>query len=933
MSIALALAGMGLSSAVIAVIIALTTKGGRIDQLQALVDAALSSDLAVAVRGYTDLRKYITEITDAYKTSIAEITAEVDYADTQAEANDRIAEKVLDTISVGHFPAFTTAQAVVDYYNAIHDAYFSAFTDYQVYLLEFNWANQEYMRLAGRSISSSPGAEIELEALPAELPTFSTVEAAQSWYDFYASENALGRLDRGDYLRIYNHYAAEYDRLVAPVAEPKPGVVIETGAIQVNVTPKIEAVLPEGAVVVNNTLPEVKVPAIDLTGFASATTDVLKAIADADLKAKDDIGKNLAQALDALSRAQAAAAAQAGAQVAAGSQAAAATQAAATTQSSAALAAAVGALGLAAATEFAKIAKTWGHDTASGARGCWASTAASLFEQIAGAAVPLTLAIAGDKFSPIRDAQNALMERVFNEIWSAPELSSPISPESTPAVAAALFRKAFEIGQLAHLLSVLAEVVTPLKTLGLGQVAAFLADMSGFAKIGGAMMGAIESQGLARPFGFYINAKTLTNRPDLGQLLSLAGEYVISRAEFNSEAAYRGFPKAWAEKLYELADRPLQPRLLSQMAEAGIADEEFFEFELRNGAYNEKTIPKLQEMFRLASLGELKPTGDTLARKRYKEGLTNDAQLSGELLDLGYRGQKLGKATQLAQLDRQTDLLLDKLTLIRTAYLADDLTEQQMRDQVASVITDKERATGIIDLNISKYRPPRLPDRLPRLREALASAYVDNVERGYKPSAAIKPMLTGLGYSSAEADAALERAELAHAQSVFADKIKIGEEKYIDKELTLDQLRVYYLDLGLAPTEVGVKVELARLRAQPTPRAPTVEEIPTLSTAYLLAAFRAGTITEAQLRLELAERLYQPEDINIMISQEKAKEPKPTATKQKTLSEAQLRAMFAAGLISVADYAAALKFKGYADLDVQRIINLESIKAEAKQKT
>ncbi len=827
---------------------------------------------------------------------------------------------------------FATLAAANEYKASLDELYLLGTMPRSYYLVYYQSWLSFFNALEEHPIAESALPVEELDTLPSQLPVFATVEALNYWYDFYAAEHAAGSLTWADYGKIYDHYLAEYGRLTLVPTEPtEPSAIVrlEAGAIvnntEVNVTPTVQAILPAGAIVNN-------VAATDVAPLAAAVATGLAGIAEADLKAKDDMGKAVTDALAALSAAQAAATLTAGQQVAAGSQAAAGIQAEATTSSGVAVAAAVTALSLAAATEFAKIAKTWGHDVAAGARTCWASTAADLFAQIAGAAVPLTLSIAGEKFDPIRQAQNALMERVFEEIWNAPELRSPIGPDGAIGVATALFRKAFQLGQLAHLLSVLAETVTPLKTLGLGQVAAFLADMAGFAKIGGAMMGSIESQALARPWGYQLNARTLTNRPNAGQLGALASDQAITRQQYVAEMAYQGYASTWAEELYDTAFRALAPRQLQMMAEAGIADDAYFDRELVHSGLRPETIALVKEQLRLAALGELKPVGDALARKRYREGLTSEADLSTELIALGYRGIKLSRATALARLDLDTELVLERIKIIQSRFLEEEITAAQLLEQLKSLGLTDERAVVIQAQTVARFRPAKVPDRLPNLRERLITTYLSQIEAGIKDKSTVLSLVLGLGYTAQEADLALQEAGETFQARRIEDRIKVAIESYIDKELTLEQLRARLLDLKISTDRVNDEVELARLRAQPTPRAPTPDEIPQLTTAQVLAAFRADLLTEAQVRAELAERLYQPADIDVIIAIERAKEPAPAAAKIKAATETQLKSFLAAGLISVDEFLDGLTRLGYDQLTARRILELEAIKAEARVK-
>ncbi len=808
----------------------------------------------------------------------------------QAESQTTLA---LDNVAkmnkpVIYYPTFLTDVECEGYYAERNFAYQAGAISYAEYLAAYSWYVSEYNRIAGGQPAPTLPIIPAPSALPPVLPTYATIELLNIWWSGIEYNFVNNYISSDDYARAYAHYVILYHdiTLAGAVVVPPSGTTqgtttVNVAAPTVNVSPLISVNVPPLPI-------QISVAPVDGGAIGQPIADSITNLSDAFVRSNEDFAKTLGAVLPLV--------------------------------------------GTAAITGILSQASKFGHDVATGQRSCWGNTATDLLMRLGQAAIPLGAVMAVEGFSPLRNAMEGVVGRIFDDILSAPALQKPILPEDAPDVAAALLLKAAKFGMEAHLISVAAEIMTPLKTLGIGQLAAMLGDMAGFAKIGGAMMGAIETQGLARPFGFYINSKTLTNRPNAGQLGALASNYEIKIDEYQDEMLYQGFPKSWSEKMFGLGFRALAPRQLQMMAEAGLADDAFFDRELRHGGLREETIPLVKEMFRLAGIGELKPMGQAVAIKRYREGISNLGELSLELDSLGFRGLKLEMALKSAQLEKNTELILDQIALAKQSFLAGDIDATDLDAELWAIGIEKEKAALITADAVKRFKAPKLADRLPRLTEALAQTYIDNVERGYAVSSAVKPQLAALKYTLAEADTALKTAEEKFRQKSTEDRISILEEKFQDKEITLEELKYQLLSIPISVELAAHKAELARLRAQPTPKALLPDDIPLLTTSQLLAAFDANVISEISLRAELAERLYQPGDIDIMVAVQKSKVAAPTAAAKKLVSETQLKAFLAAGLMSAQEFYDELIRRGYAAVDADRITELELIKLEARLK-
>lgn len=182
---------------------------------------------------------------------------------------------------------------------------------------------------------------------------------------------------------------------------------------------------------------------------------------------------------------------------------------------------------------------------------------------------------------------------------------------------------------------------------------------------------------------------------------------------------------------------------------------------------------------------------------------------------------------------------------------------------------------------------------------------------------------TDLGWSKTDIDRTLVQAKLERAFDDFTDRLNTLEEAFNKDLLTFAEFKFQVQGLIVDPAKALLVVELADFRKRPKPKALTPEEPPTLTVGRLLAAFKAGVLPEPGLRAELAERGYEPVDIDIMIATETARLPKPKAPALRTVSLGDLKAMLAVGILTPQEFLAELLGRGYSQEDADNLLALE----------
>jgi hypothetical protein len=290
---------------------------------------------------------------------------------------------------------------------------------------------------------------------------------------------------------------------------------------------------------------------------------------------------------------------------------------------------------------------------------CFETTGEALADAALKTALPAAMMAAWALSPQLRDIITSLAAKAVDVLYSPLERQAPITPEKAPGVGVAMLLEAVELGAAAHMASATAEAYGPLKNLGLGYLSAFMVDMAGFSRIAAAFQGQMINWGLMQPMRYYSLERFRPMIPREDQLLRLAGEYAITRDEFNRSMAYHGYSQERIDQLYELADRALSPLLFRYLGEAGILDEGLLDRELKNAGYNAKTIPYLKTWLGKVAAGELKGAFQGAATKRFRIGLDDEDELVANLDELGFSGTQLEKAVRAARLDRATELAED----------------------------------------------------------------------------------------------------------------------------------------------------------------------------------------------------------------------------------------------------------------------------------
>lgn len=514
----------------------------------------------------------------------------------------------------------------------------------------------------------------------------------------------------------------------------------------------------------------------------------------------------------------------------------------------------------------------------------------------------------------------------------------PISPERSPDAAKALWQiGGIAAGGLAGM-TIAGEILHPLKSLGLGNIAAMVFDLMNYRAITGLILGATLGVVLKTPLTYYFNALARPNIPSIGQLTNLAGEYALvpseralallgtpggvarlqgeNRAEFVRLGAYEGFSDATLAKLFELADTPERFTLLRNLARTGLYDEAYFTRALVNSGYNPETISYALKALYALSTEMAKGQFSGQALSRYRDGLTDREGLTQELVLLGYTPDQLPQFGVAGDLQRQTDATAEMVSAWRSALTAQRVTEAEFRAGLQAQGVQQER----IDLYVLQDRVRRGALGGPADEQTLIGRYATTAtggfRDGYLSEVALRSTLTALAYTQTEIDQLVLRARL-EANLDYSHELEAAFSSAYKRGIISDSLYASALeDLGMLPERRDLVIRRDTILKTPTVKPPSAVVPPTLNLAQLTRAYKIGDLTEQDLRERLAAMDYSAADVGVLVSQIRYEPPVPAAQ----LSLDQLRTALQTGQLEEMQVRLELEGRRFSRADADLLI-------------
>lgn len=439
-----------------------------------------------------------------------------------------------------------------------------------------------------------------------------------------------------------------------------------------------------------------------------------------------------------------------------------------------------------------------------------------------------------DAFKSARNILTGFVKEGYNEIETYLRAQAPITPSKVPTVAATTLATATGFGLAAHLSSAFFEFAHPLKSIGLHQMSAFLADMGSFSAISAGSMGVMIATAVRQPFMYYaqdIFRPLIASEMDL-QIMAVKPD--ITMEDFRRAYAFHGYSERWIDAIQTTMFKEPRYFELSFMLEDANASQDWLYKKARRGGYSVedsnifvpgliKKVLRTQRQDLYVAVGRL-----------YKEGYIDDAQFDEMLAPLELRTEALPLAKQAAAAQFLYDNIYELSRLLREEYIKEVITLGDLEVALTSL--------GISDAKIDLL---------------LASAMVKKMP---KPKHIEKK----------EADK-----EAAKMQRKY---VTLYTQQYRKELLSADELQTNLVMVGLTPEMAGITVSLEKTRRLEVPSvvkarttAKADKESQKLYTALYKEQFRDQQLTEEEFTFNLMIIGYLPEEAVTMVRLEQAK--------------------------------------------------------------
>jgi hypothetical protein len=252
-------------------------------------------------------------------------------------------------------------------------------------------------------------------------------------------------------------------------------------------------------------------------------------------------------------------------------------------------------------------------------------------------------------------------------------------------------------------------------------------------------------------------------------------------------------------------------------------------------------------------------------RTGWEMDILSDEGLVKRLIDTGYEpkdAELLANIQKMFVLRTEIDGLLSESD---TDFMGGWISEDQLKADYGATPYNP----SIVEMRIAKAKL-----RQERTDKAdLKAALINRFTKGDLTETEFKEALSRLGVQQNRIAIEVEKVNATKLKKVTEDTtvtfkslteatynraFKVGLISEADYRVSMESYKY-------SPEDIDLLVELN------SPAKPAPEEIKTLTVAELKSAYRVGVLSETELRAELASRGYSPEDLEVIVSTEKAK--------------------------------------------------------------
>jgi hypothetical protein len=325
------------------------------------------------------------------------------------------------------------------------------------------------------------------------------------------------------------------------------------------------------------------------------------------------------------------------------------------------------------------------------------------------------------------DKMTAGIQWLFDQALNLLSHIAPLSPEGGTGALSGMANIGIVMGGGLAAMTIGGHFCHPLQSIGLGQVAAMVYDMSNYKLVLGAFMGAVAATAIRTPITYYLNSMLrpwILDRGSFGELMSrkaftdpealqnpdlIASVKAITKGDGKAfedrMIGYYGHPATYYGFYKELAIAPLRYFPLAGIARTGFFEPVWFTEALHRSGYSKTGVDALMVMYRKMADESARGMMSGAAVTRFKEGFTNEKQFQGEMAILGYSDIQFKTYLAAAKIDYATDYTRDLLTAYRDAVRKGHIGLDGYREALLGLGMVPERVEGYILQERARLKP------------------------------------------------------------------------------------------------------------------------------------------------------------------------------------------------------------------------------------
>ena len=271
------------------------------------------------------------------------------------------------------------------------------------------------------------------------------------------------------------------------------------------------------------------------------------------------------------------------------------------------------------------------------------------------------------------------------------EAMGPVSPVSGAGMGQSIGKLAsFTVAGLAGM-TLASEMLSPLKHIGMGHIAAIVYDLINYKTLTAAFMGVLAMVYITTPLRYYYNRAARPLIPNEMELRTLYADQQITKDEYADNMAWHGYPDKWINNMAGIAYRPLSAFLLSSLVAAGVMADKDIDEMVRLSGYGPDTGAVIKEYVTRSKTTAAKALSSSTAMSAYKVGLDDETAFRDNLATLGYDQAESDRLIISANMEYSYNYRSDLLNFYIDAYHRRDIEEPELRSDLATlgVMPDK----------------------------------------------------------------------------------------------------------------------------------------------------------------------------------------------------------------------------------------------------